>query len=108
MRQRGRRLCLDVTVKRGAECNTDHQFLCVKIRMLMPSRRSKSIEHHSKQFLIFVGQTKVYDTVPREALCCALQKLGVPKTIVDITQWLHEGMKAYIYMYKENWLGRMM
>ena len=33
MRQKDRRICLDVTVKRGAECNTDHQLLCATVRM---------------------------------------------------------------------------
>ena len=28
MNQHDRRMCLNVTVKRGAECSTDHQFLC--------------------------------------------------------------------------------
>ena len=61
----------------------------------------KTIEHHSKQFLIFVDLTKAYDTVPREALWCALQKLGVPKTIIDIIQSLHEGMKARVWVEGE-------
>ena len=25
---------MDVEVKRGAECNTDHQLLCAKVRMM--------------------------------------------------------------------------
>ena len=33
MRQKDKRICLDVTVKRGAECNTDHQLLCATVRM---------------------------------------------------------------------------
>ena len=33
MRQKDRKLCVDASVKRGAECNTDHQFLCAKLRM---------------------------------------------------------------------------
>lgn len=32
MHQSDRRMCLDAEVKRGAECNTDHQFLCARIR----------------------------------------------------------------------------
>lgn len=31
MRQKDKRICLDVTVKRGAECNTDHQLLCASV-----------------------------------------------------------------------------
>ena len=33
MKQRDRKLCVDVAVRRGAECNTDHQFLCAKIKL---------------------------------------------------------------------------
>ena len=32
-RQKDRKICLDVAVKRGAEYNTDHQFVCARIRM---------------------------------------------------------------------------
>jgi len=35
MRQRDRAKCLDVTVKRGAECNTDHQLLCAKVKVCL-------------------------------------------------------------------------
>ena len=34
MHQKDRRRCLDVTIETGAECNTDHQLLCMKIKML--------------------------------------------------------------------------
>ena len=33
MRQRDRGKCLDVTVRRGAECNTDHHLLVMKLRL---------------------------------------------------------------------------
>ena len=33
MRQRDRKRCLDACVKRGAECNTDHQLLRIKLRL---------------------------------------------------------------------------
>ena len=33
MRQQDRGLCLDVAVRRGAECNTDHHLVCMKLRM---------------------------------------------------------------------------
>ena len=33
VRARDRRRCLDASVKRGAECNTDHQLLRIKLRM---------------------------------------------------------------------------
>ena len=31
IRQKKRKICLDVTVERGAECNTDHQFVRARI-----------------------------------------------------------------------------
>ena len=37
----------------------------------------KSIEHRSKQFIVYVD-LKAYDSVPREALWLALKKLGIP------------------------------
>ena len=33
MRQKDRKMCLDVAVMRGAECHTDHQLLCVRVRV---------------------------------------------------------------------------
>ena len=33
MRQRDRKRCLDACVKRGAECNSDHQLLRIKMKM---------------------------------------------------------------------------
>ena len=43
MSQSGRRMCLDIAVKRGAECNTDHQFVCVKIRLAGECHRRKKM-----------------------------------------------------------------
>ena len=37
------RICLDVVVKRGAECNTDHQFVYVKIRFAGGYHRRKEM-----------------------------------------------------------------
>ena len=33
MKQKDRKRCVDATVKRGAECNSDHQLLRIKVRM---------------------------------------------------------------------------
>ena len=56
----------------------------------------KTIEHHSKQFILFVDPIKAYDTVPHDTLWCTLQKLGIPQPIIDIIRSLHEGMKARV------------
>ena len=41
----------------------------------------KSIEHRSKQFIIYVDLKKAYDSVPREDLWQALRKLGIPHAV---------------------------
>ena len=33
MKQKDRRLCKDVAVKRGAVCNTDHHLVVVRVKM---------------------------------------------------------------------------
>ena len=43
MRQRDRKRCLDVCVKRGAECHTDHQL--VRLKMRMTGRRKFECKH---------------------------------------------------------------
>ena len=39
MLQRDRSRCLDAAVKRGAECNTDHHLLCVKMNKLQRTKK---------------------------------------------------------------------
>ena len=41
-RQKDRKICLDVAVKRGAECNTDHQFVYARLRMAGCGYRRKA------------------------------------------------------------------
>ena len=36
-------MCLDVTVKRGAECDTDHNFACAKIRIEKSVHRKREL-----------------------------------------------------------------
>ena len=61
LRQRDLKKCLDVSVKRGAECNTDHQLLCIKLRV-----KGKGGHHHrptrssGEKFAVehLIGQTE--------------------------------------------------
>ena len=39
---------------------------------------------------------KAYDSVPREALWIALQKLGVPEAMIDLVKSFHSGMRATV------------
>ena len=43
MRQRDRRLCQDVTVRRGAVCNTDHHLVVAKVKLWRDRQRSGAV-----------------------------------------------------------------
>ena len=72
--------------RRGRGCS-DMTFV---IRQLV----EKSVEHHSKQFLVFVDLKKAYDSVPRAVLWLALEKLGVPASVVELVKSFHVNMRA--------------
>ena len=51
----------------------------------------KSVEHSAKQFTLFVD---LNNSVPRAVLWCALERLGVPASVIELVKSFHEGMKA--------------
>ena len=61
----------------------------------------KSIEHQTKQFIVYVDLKKAYDSVPREALWLALKKLGIPTLLIELIKSFHEGMKAQVLVKGE-------
>ena len=44
---------------------------------------------------------KAYDSVPRSALWCVIEKLGVPPTMISIIKSFHEGMSAKVVIGQE-------
>ena len=62
----------------------------------------KSIEHRSKQFIIYVDLKKAYDSVLREDLWLAFKKLGIPTLLVELIKSFHEGMKAQVLEVPEE------
>ena len=65
MRQKDRKLCVDAAVRRGAECNTGHQFLCAKLRMSWkcpkrrPQKEVKRFDVSGLRSLEFIVQREV-------------------------------------------------
>ena len=56
----------------------------------------KSWEHKAKSFLTFIDLKKAYDSVPRDAMWKALEKLGVPAPTIQLIRSFHHGMQAQI------------
>ena len=50
MRESDRRMWSDVTVKRGAECNTDHQFLYASVRMAWRDLKKRAGMNEGKRY----------------------------------------------------------
>ena len=79
MRQKDRRRCLDVAVKIGAECKTDHLLLCVTVvmrwvyyRRVQPMRERRfdmsklDMEDHSRPTKRRVFQQQMTDRAAAE------------------------------------------
>jgi len=56
----------------------------------------KTIEQNAKGFLLFFDLCNAYGFVPRAALWCTLQKLGVLNVIIELLRYFHDGMSATI------------
>jgi len=54
--QRDRKYCLDVSVKRGAYCNTDHHLVCVKLKFGWNHRRNVVDKADQKERRFDVGK----------------------------------------------------
>ena len=53
-------------------------------------------------FLLFVDLRKAYDSVPRQALWCALPKHGIPENLIELVCSFHEGMSATVTVCGEK------
>ena len=62
----------------------------------------KVIEHNTKVFLLFVDFCKAYDSVPRQALWCALRKYGIPENLIALVCSFYEGMLAIVTVCGEE------
>ena len=69
---------------------------CVDMIFCVRQLVEKAIEHNTKVFLLFVDLRKAYDSVPRAALWCTLQRYGVPDVIIELVRSLHDGMSATV------------
>ena len=65
---------------------------CVDMVFCVCQLVEKTIEHQSKIFLLFVDHCKAYDSVPRQALWCALWKYGEPDCLIDLVHSFHDGI----------------
>lgn len=69
---------------------------CSDMTFTLPKLLEKSLEHQSKQIIMFMDLKKAYDSVPRAVLWHSLENLGVPGDVINLVQSIHEGMKAWV------------
>ena len=69
---------------------------CVDMLFVARQLLEKTREHNSTLYMLFVDLKKAYDSVPRQALWCVLEKCGVPPKMLGIIRSFHEGMHAEV------------
>ena len=55
---------------------------CVDMIFVARQLVEKMREHEDPLFVLFIDLRKAYDSVPRDALWCVLDKYGMPSTMV--------------------------
>jgi len=50
-------------------------------------------------FFAYIEHSKAYNTVPREILWIALQKLGKPEVLANLVRFFRSGIKNRVRMY---------
>lgn len=66
LRQKDRRMCLDATVMRGAECHTDHQLLQIKLRVHQANVTRKQLQKGRKYNVSQLRERKLRDRTADE------------------------------------------
>ena len=69
---------------------------CVDMIFCARQMIEKAVEHNTKIFMLFIDLQKAYDSVPFQALWCALESYGVPEAMMWMIRSLHDGMKAEV------------
>ena len=61
---------------------------CVDMIFCARQMIEKAVEHSTKIFMLFIDLQKAYDSVPRQALWCALESYGVPEAMMRMIRSL--------------------
>ena len=67
---------------------------CVDMNFCVHYLVEKGHRIQHQKFLLFVDFRKAYDSVPRQALWCALRKHGVPENFLELVRSFHEGVST--------------
>ncbi len=77
-----------------SQCGFRRQRSCTDMIFSVRQLVEKTLEHHTKAFLVFVDLKKAYDSIPRNSLWMVLSRLGVPSKLVNIIRAFHEDMST--------------
>ena len=79
-----------------SQCGFRRERSCADMIFTVRQLEEKAWEHKSSVYFTFVDLKKVYNSVPRDAMCVALGKLGVPELTVQLIKSFHQDMRARV------------
>ena len=79
-----------------SQCGFHKERGCVDMIFVARQLVEKCREHDESLFVLFVDLKKAYDSVPRSALRCVLEKCGVQPVMLSVIRSIHDGMKAEV------------
>ena len=79
-----------------SQCGFRKSRSCADMIFTVCQLVEKSWEHMTKSFVTFIDLKKAYDSVPRNVMWLASEKLGVPEDTINLIHSFHQGMKVRI------------
>ena len=79
-----------------SQCGFRRSRSTIDMLFTLRQLKEKAVEQQQSLCMVFIDQSKAFDTVDRSTLWTLLRRYGCPETVVKIIQEFHDGMAGAV------------